>query len=82
LTAQSAGGTRCAVRPHAVQRDGLVVANVAPIATEPATALGAAQQPLAELLGRLAAAMQTRLAARQRFLKRRGLPQAIGARSL
>ena len=55
LHVRAAGGTRFTVRSHSVQQDGLVVAEISPVAAEPRVALGAGFQPLAQLLELLAA---------------------------
>ena len=55
LHVKVAGGTRFQVQSHSTQRDGLVVADAAPIAAEPRVALGAGFRPLARLLEALAA---------------------------
>lgn len=49
------GGARFLVRSRAVEPDGLVVADVSPIAMEPAVVLGDAHRPLAQWLELLAA---------------------------
>ena len=58
LHVSAAGGTRFEVRSHTVQRDGLVVAELAVVASEPRIALDARFDPLADLLKRLAARMR------------------------
>lgn len=50
LQVAAVGDARFAVQAHELMADGLVVANVAPIAAEPAVALSAERRPLAELL--------------------------------
>lgn len=55
LNVTAAGGTRFAVRSHETLPDGLVVAEVTPIAPETPMALPAARRPLAEFLELLAA---------------------------
>ena len=55
LHVTAAAGMRFEVRSHAVQRDGLVVAEVATIAAEPRVALDPRFRSLAELLEALAA---------------------------
>ena len=54
LHVTSTGGARFQVRSHTVRSDGLVVADVTMIATEPAVALASAFAPLAQLLELLA----------------------------
>jgi Lon protease-like protein len=48
------GKERFRVRTHAVERDGLVIGAVTPIAAEPAVAMPASYRPLADLLALLA----------------------------
>ncbi|MEO8306169.1 MAG: LON peptidase substrate-binding domain-containing protein [Betaproteobacteria bacterium] len=55
LQVTASGGTRFKVRSHTVQSDGLVVADVDPIAPAPPVALPDAHRPLAELLELLVA---------------------------
>lgn len=55
LQVAAVGEARFAVRAHELMPDGLVVADVAPIAPEPFVALAAERRPLAELLELLAA---------------------------
>jgi len=54
LHVRADGGGRFRVRSHSVERDGLVVADMAPIAAEPAVATGSAHAKLAALLRLLA----------------------------
>jgi hypothetical protein len=55
LHVKLAGGTRFRVLSHSTRPDGLVVADVTPLAAEPHVALGAGFRPLARLLELLAA---------------------------
>ena len=55
LQVAAAGEARFAVRAHELMPDGLVVADVAPMAPEPFVAMSAERRPLAELLELLAA---------------------------
>ena len=55
LLVSAAGETRFEVRSHTVQGDGLVVADIAPMAAEPRVALAAEFRPLVEVLEVLAA---------------------------
>ncbi len=54
LQVTAEGGTRFAAHSHGIAPDGLVVAEVTPIAPEPSVALPDAHRPLAELLELLA----------------------------
>ena len=54
LQISAVGEERFAVRTHELMSDGLVVADVAPIPSEPTMAIPAERRPLAELLERLA----------------------------
>jgi Lon protease-like protein len=55
LNVTTEGGTRFRITSHAVENDGLVVADVVPIAAEPPVAIDDAHRPLVDLLEILAA---------------------------
>jgi len=60
LQVTAVGEARFAIQAHEIMPDGLVVADVAPLAPEPFVAVSAERRPLAELLELLAARLEPR----------------------